>query len=57
VRALQLSQSQYGKGASNFLDVLDAERTLLSDERTSVELLGERLQATVQLIKALGGSW
>jgi len=57
VKALQLSQSQYGKGASNFLDVLDAERTLLTDERTSVELLGARLQATVQLIKALGGTW
>ena len=57
VRTLQLSESQYGKGASNFLDVLDAERTLLSDERTSVQLLGQRLQATVQLIKALGGSW
>lgn len=57
VQALQLSQSQYTKGASNFLDVLDAERTLLTDERTSVQLLGQRLQATVQLIKALGGTW
>jgi multidrug efflux system outer membrane protein len=57
VRSLELSQSQYAKGASNFLDVLDAERTLLSDERTSVQLLGQQLQATVLLIKALGGTW
>ena len=57
LRSLQLSQSQYGKGASNFLDVLDAERTLLSDERISVQLFGQRLQATVTLIKALGGTW
>lgn len=57
VQALQLSQSQYDKGASNFLDVLDAERTLLADERVSVQLLGQRLQATVLLIKALGGTW
>jgi multidrug efflux system outer membrane protein len=56
-RALQLSQSEYDKGAINFLDVLDAERTLLSDERISVQLLGQRLQATVLLIKALGGTW
>ncbi len=56
-RSLQLSESQYGKGASNYLDVLDAQRTLLADERTSVQLLGQRLQATVLLIKALGGSW
>ena len=57
VKALELSQSQYGKGASNFLDVLDAERTLLSDERVSVQLLGQRLQDTVLLIKSLGGTW
>ncbi len=57
VQALQLAQSQYDQGASNFLDVLDAERTLLADERVSVQLLGQRLQATVLLIKALGGTW
>ena len=57
LKALELSQSQYGKGASNFLDVLDAERTLLADERVSVQLLGQRLQDTVLLIKALGGTW
>jgi multidrug efflux system outer membrane protein len=57
VQALQLSQDQYTKGASNFLDVLDAERTLLADERVSVQLLGQRLQTTVLLIKALGGTW
>jgi multidrug efflux system outer membrane protein len=56
-RALELSQQQYEKGAVSFLDVLDAERTLLQDERTAAELLGARLQVTVQLIKALGGTW
>jgi multidrug efflux system outer membrane protein len=56
-RALELSQQQYAKGAVSFLDVLDAERTLLQDERVSAQLLGSRMQATVQLIKALGGLW
>ncbi len=56
-RALRLSQEQYGKGAASFLDVLDAQRTLLLDERTNAQLLGHRSQATVQLIKALGGRW
>jgi multidrug efflux system outer membrane protein len=37
--------------------VLDAERTLLASERVSTQLLGQRMQATVQLIKALGGAW
>ncbi len=56
-RALDLSQQQYGKGAVNYVDVLDAQRTVLTDERLSVQLLGQRAQATVQLVKALGGDW
>ena len=56
-RALELSQQQYEKGAVSFLDVLDAERTLLQDERVSAQLLGARMEVTVQLIKALGGKW
>jgi len=56
-RALELSQQQYAHGSIAFLDVLDAERTLLASERVSTQLLGQRMQATVQLIKALGGAW
>ena len=56
-RTLQLSQDQYRNGAVTFLDVVDAERTVFNSERTAAQLLGQRLQATVQLIKALGGGW
>jgi outer membrane protein, multidrug efflux system len=56
-RALELSQQQYDKGAVTFLDVLDAERTLLSDEQIAAQLAGARLQATVRLIKSIGGRW
>ncbi len=56
-RTLQLSQDQYRNGAVTFLDVTDAERTVFNNERTSSQLLGQRMQATVQLIKALGGGW
>jgi outer membrane protein, multidrug efflux system len=56
-RALDLSRQQYDKGAVTYLDVLDAERTLLSDQEVSAQLSGARLQASVQLIKALGGRW
>lgn len=56
-RTLQLSQDQYRNGAVTFLDVADAERTLFNSERTAAQLLGQRMQATVQLIKALGGGW
>lgn len=56
-RALELSTDQYIKGASNFLDVIDAERSVLQSERASTLLNGQRMQASVQLIKALGGGW
>ena len=56
-RTLQLSQDQYRQGAVTFLDVTDSERTLFGNERTAAQLLGQRAQATVQLIKALGGGW
>ena len=56
-RTLQLSQDQFRNGAVTYLDIVDAERTVFNSERTSAQLLGQRLQATVQLIKALGGGW
>ncbi len=56
-QGLDLSLQQYGQGAVSYVDVLEAQRTLLADRRASVQLLGQRAQATVQLIKALGGDW
>lgn len=56
-RTLDLSNAQYSKGASNFLDVIDAQRVELQSERQATLLNGQRMQASVQLIKALGGGW
>ena len=56
-RTLDLANQSYRQGASTYLDITDAERTLFSDQRISAQLLGQRMQATVQLIKALGGGW
>lgn len=56
-RTLDLSNAQYSKGASNFLEVIDAERAQLQSERAATLLRGQRMQASVQLIKALGGGW
>ena len=56
-RTLELSNQQFKQGAVTFLDIVDAERTLLSSERQAALLLGQRMQATVQLIRALGGGW
>lgn len=57
MRSLDLSRQQYEKGSVTFLEVLDAERNLLASERASAQVAGQRMQATVQLIKALGGGW
>ena len=56
-RTLDLANQSYRQGASTYLDITDAERTLFNDQRTSAQILGQRMQATVQLIKALGGGW
>jgi multidrug efflux system outer membrane protein len=40
-----------------YLQVIDAERTLLTNELTAAQLLNLRYGSTVLLIKALGGGW
>ncbi len=57
VRAAQISRSQYQEGAVNYLDVIDAERTVLQAQRAEVQLLGVQAVATVNLVRSLGGGW
>lgn len=57
VRAAQLSRTQYTEGAVNYLDVIDAERTVLQSQRAAVQLAGTQAVSTVNLIRALGGGW
>jgi outer membrane protein, multidrug efflux system len=56
-RAADLSRVQYDEGAVNYLDVLDAERTVLQARRAAVRLQGVQAASTVNLIRALGGGW
>lgn len=51
----RLSQLRYDNGASPFLDVLDAQRDLLSAEQQLVQLRRAVLSAGVALYRALGG--
>lgn len=44
-------------GMIGYLDVVDAQRTLLQAERAAVQNRGARYSASVQLIKSLGGGW
>lgn len=56
-QAATLSQSLYKTGASSFLDVLDAERSLYSAEDALLESLVAIATDYVALNKALGGGW
>jgi multidrug efflux system outer membrane protein len=55
--AAQLSRTQYKEGAVNFLDVIDADRTVLQSQRAAAQLAGLQAVSTVNLIRALGGGW
>jgi multidrug efflux system outer membrane protein len=55
--SLRLSEIQYRGGLANYLQVIDAERTLLTNELSAVQILQQRLTSTVLLIKAMGGGW
>ncbi|MFC3653133.1 efflux transporter outer membrane subunit [Dyella humi] len=55
--ALDLSMSQYKHGAVSYLDVVQAQTTSLQETRGLLQLDTQRLRASVQLIRALGGGW
>jgi multidrug efflux system outer membrane protein len=56
-RAAQLAKTRYDAGYVSYLDVVDAQRTELINERAAAQLAADRLNASVALIKALGGGW
>ena len=56
-RSLDLSLNLYKGGATDYLTVITAQSTALSDERTAVDISTRRMVASVLLVKALGGSW
>ena len=54
---LELSLELYKQGLTQFQNVLDAQRSLLSYQDNLVRTQGYSLTALVQLYKALGGGW
>lgn len=55
--SVEFATNQYKAGIVNYLNVISAQTTALGNERTAVELLNRRMNASVLLIKALGGGW
>jgi multidrug efflux system outer membrane protein len=56
-KALDIATNRYTGGLVNYLDVITAQQTLLSNESLAAQLDGERLVTSVQFVKALGGGW
>ena len=55
--AVTLTTNQYKAGTTSYLSVVQVQATQLANERTQVGIVGERLAATVALVRALGGGW
>ena len=56
-QVLGLSQKRYIEGATNYFDVVDAQRSLLGAELNRVQTLDARFAATIALARAIGGGW
>jgi outer membrane protein TolC len=56
-RALELANSRYREGYADFQRVLDAQRSLFSQEERELVNQGSQLSAVIGLYKALGGGW
>jgi outer membrane protein TolC len=56
-RALDLAQQRFEAGLTDFLQVLDAERTLLDAENQLAQAHTAAAIALVAVYKAMGGAW
>jgi NodT family efflux transporter outer membrane factor (OMF) lipoprotein len=55
--ALAQSRYRYDAGVATYLEVATTETTALQAELNAITIQGRRLDASVMLVKALGGGW
>lgn len=56
-RAVVISLNRYNAGIDSYTNVVVAVNQALSNRERSIQIANERLTASIQLIKAIGGSW
>jgi len=57
MRVEEIANNRYGAGLFSYLDVVFAQQTLLSNQEISTQVQGQRMVATVALIRTLCGNW
>src|SRR5258707_8058527 len=55
--SLQLFTNRYKGGVDTYLQVITAQTIELTNERNAIDIQRRRLDASVLLVKALGGGW
>jgi NodT family efflux transporter outer membrane factor (OMF) lipoprotein len=54
---LQLFTNRYVGGVDNYLQVITAQTVLLTNQRNDIDINRRRMDASVLLVKAIGGGW
>jgi len=57
LQSLNLELDRYRAGTDSYLNVITTQTILLGNQQTAVTILQRRLQAAVNLVKAVGGGW
>jgi NodT family efflux transporter outer membrane factor (OMF) lipoprotein len=55
--ALRLFNNLYVGGSGTYLQVITAQEFALTNQRNDVDILRRRMEASIRLVKALGGGW
>jgi len=55
--SLRLFTNRYVGGADTYLNVITAQTAALMNQRNEVDILRRRVEASILLVKALGGGW
>ena len=55
--SLQLFTNRYRGGVDNYLQVITAQTVTLANQRNEIDILRRRMDASVLLVKAIGGGW
>ncbi|MFP5230542.1 MAG: efflux transporter outer membrane subunit [Acidobacteriota bacterium] len=56
-QTLQLFMNRYAGGVDTYLQVVTAQTTALNNQRNDIDILRRQLEASVLLVRAIGGDW